>query len=68
MIDMHDIVTDFKLTNLLQRQCHLTTSCLVRAQCIFMEAVEDLMVGEDAELQVMVDETGMEGGGYIVDS
>jgi hypothetical protein len=33
-----------------------------------MEAVEYLMVGEDAELQVMVDETGMEGGGYIVDS
>ena len=66
MVDMHDIVTDFKLTNLLQRQCHLTTSCLVRAQRIFMEAVEDLMVGEHTKLQVVVDETSVKRAVYKV--
>ena len=48
MIYMHHEVTDLKLLDLLQRECHLTTACLVALEIILMETVENLMIGENA--------------------
>ena len=59
VVDMHDIVANLELLNLLQRQCYLAATGLVGAQVILMEAVEDLMVGEDAEVLVVVNEACM---------
>ena len=54
MIDMHHIVADLELLDLLKCQCHLAGTCLVGAQVVLMETVEDLMVGKHAEAQVVV--------------
>ena len=43
---MHYIVARLKLTELLERDSHLTTARLVATQVILVETVEDLMVGE----------------------
>ena len=67
MVDMHDIVAHLKLLEFLEGECHLPTPCLVGTERITVEAVEDLMVGEDTALQVVVNETGMEGGGDVVE-
>ena len=60
MVDMHHIVANFKLLNLLQRQRHLTRPCLVGRQTVLMVAVEDLVVSEYAEAQVVVGKTLVE--------
>ena len=48
VIHMYHIVTNLKLLDLLQRECHLTTACLVALEIILMETVENLMIGENA--------------------
>ena len=53
---MHHIVAYLELLNLLQRQCHLTTAGLVALQVVLVEAVKNLVVGEEARLQVVVHE------------
>ena len=61
MIDMHHIVANLKLLNLLQREGHLTTTGLVALQVVLMEAVEDLMISKDANAEVFVSEPLMKG-------
>ena len=57
VIDVHHVVAHLKLLNLLQRQRHLAAAGLVALQVVFVETVEDLVVGEEAEPEVVVDET-----------
>ena len=61
MIHMHHIVAHLELLNLLQRQRHLTTTGLVALEVVLMEAVENLMVGEEARFQVVVGKALVEG-------
>ena len=59
MIDMHHIVANLELLNLLEREGHLTTTGLVALQIVLMEAVEDLMISKDANAEVFISETLM---------
>ena len=54
MIDMHHEVADLELLDLLQRESHLTTTGLIALQVVLMETVEDLVVGKDTDMQVVV--------------
>ena len=63
VIYMNDIVANLELLQFLQRQRHLATTGTVAAQVVLMEAVEDLVVGEHAHLQVVVGKACMEGLG-----
>ena len=51
MIDMHDVIAHFKLANFLEGEGHLASACLVGAEVVLVEAVENLMVGEKASLE-----------------
>ena len=44
---MYDIVTRLHLLQLLHCKCHLTCPCRIAAKAVLMEAVENLMVGEE---------------------
>ena len=55
-VDVHDEVAGFHLLQLLHRECHLARSGSVRLQVVLVEAVEYLMVGEEAQTQVVVGE------------
>jgi hypothetical protein len=68
MVDMDDIVTHLKLLEFLEGKCHLSIPCLVGAKTIAVITVENLMVGEDTELLVVIDKARMEGSAYIVES
>ena len=57
VVDMYHIVTRLELAELLQGKSYLSASCPVTPEAIFMEAVEDLMVGEEATPQGMVGES-----------
>ena len=61
MIDMHHEVANLKLLDFLQRKCHLTTTGFVALEVILMETVEYLVVGEDADAQVIVGKALVEG-------
>ena len=61
MIDMHHIVAYIKLLQFLQRQRHLSTASTLTAQVKLVEAVKDLVVREQAHLQVVVREACMKG-------
>ena len=54
MIHMHHIVAYLELLDLLQRECHLTTAGLVALEVVFMETVEDLMIGEETDAEIIV--------------
>ena len=56
VVHVNHVVAQLELLNLLQRQGHLATACLVALQVVLVEAVEDLVVGEEAHPQVVVDE------------
>ena len=56
VIHMDDVVAHFKLLQFLQRESHLSRTSTVAAEVVFVEAVEDLMVCEEADLQVVVGE------------
>ena len=56
VVDMHHIIANLELLNLFQCQCHLTPTSLVALQVVLVETVKDLMIGEEANLQRMVDE------------
>ena len=57
MVNVYHVVAHFELLDFLQRQRHLAATCLVALQVVFVEAVKYLMVGEEACLQVIVDES-----------
>ena len=61
VVDVHHVVANLELLYFLQRQRHLAATGFVGAQVVLMEAVENLVVGEDTQLQVVIHETGMEG-------
>ena len=61
VVDMHYIVANLELLNLLECQRHLATTGSVGAQAVFVETVEYLMVGKDAQLQAVVGKTFVEG-------
>ena len=66
MINMHDIVAYLKLLYLLQCQGYLATTRLIRAQIILVETIENLMVGKDAKLQVVVGKAFVESAFYAI--
>jgi len=65
---MDDIVTHLKLLEFLEGECHLSVPCLVGTEAIAVITVENLMVGEDTELLVVINKARMEGRAYIVES
>ena len=64
VVHMHDIVARVELLYLLERHSHLTTTHLFVAQRVLVEAVEYLMVGEEAQLALVVAETGVKGAAH----
>ena len=60
MIHVDNVVADLKLLQLLQRQRHLAGTGTIAAEAVLMEAVENLMVGEQAYLQGIVSKSRME--------
>ena len=54
MVYMNHEVANLKLLYLLERECHLTTTGLVALEVIFMETVEDLVIGKNTDAQVVV--------------
>ncbi len=56
-VDMHDVVAGLHLLQFLHGDGHLARPRLIRLDAVFMEAVEDLMVGEAANLHVVIDES-----------
>ena len=61
VVHMYHIVTNLELLNLFQCKCHLTTTGLVTLKVIFMEAVEYLVVGEQAQASVNINKSLMQG-------
>ena len=61
MVHVYHVVARFKLAYLFQCERHFAAACPVGAQAVLVEAVEDLVVGEDAEAQVVVDEPLVDG-------
>ena len=61
MIDMHHEITYLELLDLLQREGHLTTAGLVALEVVFMETIENLMIGKDTDVQVVVGKALVEG-------
>ena len=64
MIYMDHEIAYFKLLNLFQRERDFAAAGLVGTQTVFMETVEYLVVGEDAESQVVVDKSLVDGFFY----
>ncbi len=64
VVDMHDEVARLDGTQLLERQCELARACAVALECVFVEAVKYLMVGEHAHLQPLVAESLVDGWDY----
>ena len=60
-IDVDDVVAGLHLLQFLHRDGDLTRPRLVRPDAVLMEPVENLMVGEAANLHVVIDETLMNG-------
>ena len=57
---MYDVVAHFELLEFLKGQRHLASMSTFAAEIVLMEAVEDLVIGEDAYVQVVVDEAAMQ--------
>ena len=60
MVDMHDIVAGFDLLQLLETEGELAAAGTVALQVVFVETVEDLMVGEETDFRVVVHESLMD--------
>ena len=61
MVYVDDVVANLKLAKLLKREGDLTRASPLAAEEILVEAVEYLVVGEEADLQRVVCEAAMEG-------
>ena len=61
VVDVYHVVSYLKLLQLLQCQCHFAFPSLVALQVVLVETVKNLVVGEAAEFQRVVDETLMDG-------
>lgn len=54
VVEVHDIVAYLDLAQLLERQGEFARAGAVALEGVFVEAVENLMVGEDADFGLMV--------------
>ena len=61
MIDMHHEIANLKLLDLFESKGHLSTAGLVALEVVFVETVENLVVGEDTDFEVVVGEAVVEG-------
>ena len=61
VVGVHHVVAGGELVQLLQGKGHLAAACLVALEVILMEAVEQLVVGEDAEVQGVVGKAFVQG-------
>ena len=61
MVDVNHVVAHLKLLYLLERQSHLAATGLVGAEAVFVEAVEYLVVGEEAHPQAVVGKPLVQG-------
>lgn len=62
MVDMDDVVSGLDGRQLLERQGELSRTGAVALEGVFVETVENLVVGEETAFQPVVDEPLMEGG------
>ena len=61
VIHMYDEVARLHFLKFFHGERHLSAACGIRTETVFMEAVEYLMVGEDAHLHVIVGKAAMQG-------
>ena len=61
VVDVHHIVAHLYLVEFLERKRQFAAASSVALEAVFVETVENLMVGKDAQLQVVVDKSLMEG-------
>ena len=61
IIHMHDEVAIIHLLQLLHGERHLSGSCRVGTEVVFMESVEDLVIGKEAGMLLMVHESLVDG-------
>ena len=61
VVSVHHVISGGKLVQLLQAQSHLATAGFIAFQVVFMETVEKLVVGKDAETQRIVGKTLVQG-------
>src|SRR5574344_788448 len=54
MVNMYHIITYFELVQLFQSKSNLSISCSLTLQVIFMETVENLMVGKETTLYCVI--------------
>ena len=60
VVEMDHIVAGLELAELAQRQGELARACAVALEGVLVEAVENLVVSEDAHLGIVVDESFVE--------
>ena len=60
VIDVDEVVADFHFLQLLHRQRHFSCPRLLAFEVVLVESVENLVVGEETRLQIVVDETIVE--------
>ena len=61
VVDVHDVVAYLELAQLFERQRQFARAGLFAAQPVFVESVEELVVGKEAEVQFVVDESLVQG-------
>ena len=64
MVCMHYVISGSKLIQFLQAQGYLTATGLVAFQIVFMETVEQLVIGKDTETQSIIRKTFMQSALY----
>ena len=57
MVFVDNVVASLYLVQFLERQRKFARSCPLALEVVLVEAVKNLMVGEDAHLPVVVDKT-----------
>ena len=60
-VHMHHVVAHFHLLKLFHGERYLAAAGRVGAQVVLVEAVENLVIGEEAELQLLVHESAVDG-------
>ena len=64
VVNVHHVVAHLELLQLLERQSDPAVACAVAAQGVSMEAVKYLMVGETAQVEVIIHEARVQGAIY----
>ena len=61
VIHVYDIIAGFKLHEFLKRQCEFSVAGAVALEVIFVETVEDLVVGKEGDAQRLVNKSFVQG-------